>query len=589
MLALSRRYWVRPLLLLVSILLVFGAFRLAERPVEAGFPGQNGRLVYASCYSGGTGCGILTQNPDGSCVQTILPDNGFPIGPVWSPNGSRIVFQGGELNDHNKLVTMNADGSDVTVLDDTTGDYFPAWSPDGTRLVVSSFHDNSAVPDLHLIDADGSNRTPLTQTASDAERYPVWSPDGQRIAFEMDGDIYTIQPDGGGLTNLTNHPAADSWPDWSPDGLKLVFLSDRGGNPDELYVMDADGANPAPLANPAYGETPVWSPDGMKIAYVRDQSTLTIINADGSGRQDIGLGDFPDWQPDLMTVTQLDVEKKVLMVPPPAWAFNLSGVGPFQLPGAGGCKTFTNLESGAYTLQEETVPDVIQSVSCNGGESGSTAVQFNLSEGEHAVCTFINGTLPRLEIVKDVVGPAPATAWQFSGSDPVGAFELPAAGGNIYFEDLPPGEYTIAETPVAGYASSVICADFGTPEEYSITIDLNLGESKICRFTNNKTADLTIEKVVVGPAPDTDWHFYASNLGEFNLPATGGTYVFEDVLTGHYNLAETQDFRFTTSVICTDGSVGEDYVQISLNGEPVTCTFTNAFIEMAFLAYIATP
>jgi len=125
---------------------------------------------------------------------------------------------------------------------------------------------------------------------------PTWSPDGQRIAFasarDGNGDIYTIQPDGSHMLQLTQDPFAmlhldpyfptDSQPSWSPDGNQILFVSSRD-NPNQTwqefrpFLMDADGQNQGPLQQkwPAWpaGDRvedtwePVWSPDGSRIAW----------------------------------------------------------------------------------------------------------------------------------------------------------------------------------------------------------------------------------------------------------------------------------------------------------------------------------
>ena len=65
------------------------------------------------------------------------------------------------------------------------------------------------------------------------------------IAFASNRDgnfeIYVMNPDGSGQTNITNNPASDNYPAWSPDGSKIAFSSDRDGNA-EIYVMNADGS-----------------------------------------------------------------------------------------------------------------------------------------------------------------------------------------------------------------------------------------------------------------------------------------------------------------------------------------------------------
>ena len=69
--------------------------------------------------------------------------------------------------------------------------------------------------------------------------------------------LYTMNPDGTGVTNLTRRYTDPNWsplgnahgnPEWSPDGTKISFtgtaLSDIGSCCSRnVYVMDADGAN----------------------------------------------------------------------------------------------------------------------------------------------------------------------------------------------------------------------------------------------------------------------------------------------------------------------------------------------------------
>src|SRR5581483_938983 len=61
--------------------------------------------------------------------------------------------------------------------------------------------------------------------------------------------------------------------------------------PDQVFTMGPDGANPAPFTADAAHESfkPVWSPSGSRLAYVQNTSagnppfTLYVANADGSG------------------------------------------------------------------------------------------------------------------------------------------------------------------------------------------------------------------------------------------------------------------------------------------------------------------
>lgn len=138
-----------------------------------------------------------------------------------------------------------------------------------------------------------------------------------RIAFQMTNldhgtmDIYTINADGTGLTNLTNDPANDSQASWSPDGTKLVFRSDRDGN-DEIYMMNADGSTVVRLTNdPANDRVPAWSPDGTRIAFASDRDglgllQLYVMDADGSNQTRLtnssAIDTVPNWSPDGSTI-----------------------------------------------------------------------------------------------------------------------------------------------------------------------------------------------------------------------------------------------------------------------------------------------
>lgn len=137
--------------------------------------------------------------------------------------------------------------------------------------------------------------------------------DTRLIAFtsKVDGnsDIYTIQSDGSGLTNLTNHPAQDINPTWSPDGKTIAFESSRNGSSD-IYVMNFDGSNLTRLTDdPASDSNPVWSPDGTRIIYVSSdlaQRDIAIYIMDSNGQNNSFLTSYvpkayvwsAKWSPD---------------------------------------------------------------------------------------------------------------------------------------------------------------------------------------------------------------------------------------------------------------------------------------------------
>ena len=118
--------------------------------------------------------------------------------------------------------------------------------------------------EIYTMNPDG---TGLTQITGDTDRnvLPRWSPDGSEFVFISDRDgnreVYTMNTGGTGVRRVTNNSGFDTFPAWSPDGTELVFQTDRDGN-DEVYKINADGSGtPVNLtANSAGDEAPHWSP-----------------------------------------------------------------------------------------------------------------------------------------------------------------------------------------------------------------------------------------------------------------------------------------------------------------------------------------
>jgi TolB protein len=164
--------------------------------------------------------------------------------------------------------------------------------------------------DIYVIRADGSDLKGITGEPKN-EFYTSWAKG--RIAFgvEMpatkDSDIFTANPSGSDMRQITKGPGRNSTPALSRDGKKIAFVSTRDGGKYQIYVANSDGSNLTRLtkdSNTGYFN-PQWSPDGKKIVYYaekgdqRDQ--IWTMSADGSNQilltDNIGHNTFPGWSP----------------------------------------------------------------------------------------------------------------------------------------------------------------------------------------------------------------------------------------------------------------------------------------------------
>ncbi len=229
---------------------------------------------------------IYAMTADGSRPLRRIAAHGWM--PDLSPDGKTIAFTSDRAGANMDIYTMLPDGSGVARL---TGNDFnsfrPVWSPDGTKLMFSGFPG-----ELYVVNRDGTGQIRLSSDAS----MGTWSPDGRRIAYvggpDGNDEIYVMNADGSSPTRLTNVAGSDSLPSWSPDGKRIVFASERSGNGD-IYVMDADGSHVTRLTDDtAVEEWPVWSPDGKQIVYGRRATRdapgdIWVMDAHGTGQRNL--------------------------------------------------------------------------------------------------------------------------------------------------------------------------------------------------------------------------------------------------------------------------------------------------------------
>jgi TolB protein len=183
--------------------------------------------------------------------------------PTWSPEGSKIMFSSSMHGDP-ELFTIDVSGGNLKRITYSAGvDTSPAWNPK-TGQTVAFVSDRARIPQLYLMNADGSNTQKLSLEDRGYVIDPAWSPNGQLLAFSWrrpngNYDLYVMDVATQQVVELTRDAARNERPSWAPDGRHIVFESTRTGSR-QIWTMLADGTQARQLTFERSNESPTWSP-----------------------------------------------------------------------------------------------------------------------------------------------------------------------------------------------------------------------------------------------------------------------------------------------------------------------------------------
>lgn len=269
---------------------VAGAGAVLCASAAAGTPRANGRIVYEDGMSRPTT--IRVVSPDGSGDGLLVPPGDGDRQPVWSPDGTRVVFTRALAGQDDLWLYNSAPGRPlVRLTSDPAADVDPSWSPDGRRVVFSSRRAGNA--QLYVVDVSTLAVQRLTFDAAN-DTQPTWSADDD-LAFVSDrrgkADIYVTDPiPGAAVRQLTADALPDSEPSWSPTASLLAFARGPEGGT-RLYTVDAGGGSAQRLTSGADVErSPAWAPDGTAMTYVRRRAVDQLVVATLDDRR---LARFP--------------------------------------------------------------------------------------------------------------------------------------------------------------------------------------------------------------------------------------------------------------------------------------------------------
>jgi Tol biopolymer transport system component len=265
---------------------------------------------------------IWVMNADGTDQTNLTPtapdaDNFHEYQPSWAPSGAQLTFvrevPGQIFSEQPDIFVMDTDPATNDAINLTQTDAresHPDWSPDGAKIAFSGVRNGGE--EILTMDPDGQNEEILTGDGTDAfDEAPEWSPDSTKVVFQKQSqvggccepwEIWGVNRDGSGDTNLTNHPSDDMGPSWSPDGSEITFTSTRDATEEDpfradIYVMAAPTTLPPPSETASVTASQHSGVMGLATSDVLPRAASAQTTSDTALRRltTDGLSTDPDW------------------------------------------------------------------------------------------------------------------------------------------------------------------------------------------------------------------------------------------------------------------------------------------------------
>jgi len=164
-------------------------------------------------------------------------------------------------------------------------EFRPVWSPDGSRIVFASTREGPA--DIYLKVSSGTGQSEAVVKSSTPKEPKDWSRDGRFILFESIDpktnrhDLWVVPPSGDRqpvpfLQTLFDERQAQ----FSPDGRWVAYVSDESGR-SEVYVQSFPKPGSKSMISTDGGTEPRWRRDGKELFFLAVDGKLMTAQVKG--------------------------------------------------------------------------------------------------------------------------------------------------------------------------------------------------------------------------------------------------------------------------------------------------------------------
>jgi Tol biopolymer transport system component/DNA-binding winged helix-turn-helix (wHTH) protein len=253
------------------------------RPIRIGdsqFSPDGKSIAFATgqSWSGGNNFQVMRIDLASGVETEVSSKRFFNIKNLkWLPDGQSLLLTAKEnLDGRLRIWQLSTVTGEARALTNDAADYVDISLDRTASKMVATQASNSFR--LHLTPTSDV-KNPRTLTA--ARRF-AFAPDGKIIYSGDDGNIWTINADGGEQRQLTNSSLTDFWPRVSPDGKHIFFASNRTGS-NQVWRMNIDGSNQIQITTREGGYPQFVAPDGKWLYFHSGlRQTLWRVSTEGS-------------------------------------------------------------------------------------------------------------------------------------------------------------------------------------------------------------------------------------------------------------------------------------------------------------------
>jgi eukaryotic-like serine/threonine-protein kinase len=322
---------------------------VAEQVSSVGIQGAfsasaNGVLAFVGGATGAGAFQLTWLDRQGKKQEAIGEPGLFQTTVALSPDGKQAAVTRAAQNLPNRnlwLYDLTGRGAPARFTFDSSRDIYPVYSPDGSRIVFQSFRDGTY--NLYQKLTNGAKNEELL-LKSDELTYPYsWSRDGRFLAYTVQtaktkDDIWILPMDGNSKPMLFQGTEFnETGAQFSPEGHWIAYQSNAGGR-DEVYVREfvigSDGkpeATPPHLVSAGGGSNPKWRDDGKELFYLSgDRKAILSVEISTKPSFQFSATKLSVPLPTGITATTVSGDGQRILIAAPAAVSNAQGNAPPQ-------------------------------------------------------------------------------------------------------------------------------------------------------------------------------------------------------------------------------------------------------------------